>query len=94
MTPHQQIQSNISELQQALLSSHPLIPSLLKRIHDAIKADPDCVTLLQPEEVGVIVNGLERQTGIYIADSITSKGKGASLKGKDSKQVADLLGLD
>jgi predicted transcriptional regulator len=70
----------IAELEQALLSSHPSLPTLLQQIHRAIKQDPDAVTLLSEEEIGVIVNGLSRQTQTAIAVSISSGKKGKSIK--------------
>ena len=62
-----QIKEKVLALQEALLSQHPTMPSLLRDIHTNLKANPDVVTLLTEEEVGVIVNGLKRQTATEIA---------------------------
>lgn len=62
-----QIKEKILSLQSALLSSHPTMPTLLREIHQTLKANPDCVTLLTEEEIGTIVNGLKKQTATEIA---------------------------
>lgn len=63
----EQIKEKIASLNSALLSQHPTMPSLLREIHSTLKANPDCVTLLEEEEIGVIVNGLKRQTATEIS---------------------------
>jgi hypothetical protein len=80
MTPHQIIQLKITELQEALISSHPSMPTLLRDIHQSLKQDPDVVTILSAEEVAIIVSGLSKQTQTTIATSILSGSKGKSLK--------------
>ncbi len=75
-----QIQMQIAELESALLSAHPSLPTLLQQIHRAIKQDPEQVTLLTEDEIGVIVNGLKHQTQTAIATSISSGKKGKSIK--------------
>jgi hypothetical protein len=75
-----QIQMQIAELESALLQAHPSMPVLLQQIHRAIKADPEQVTLLSEQEIGVIVNGLSRQTQTQIATSISTGKKGKAIK--------------
>ena len=75
-----QIQMQIAELEQAILSAHPTLPTLLQQIHRSIKADPEQVTLLTEEQIGVIVNGLSKQTQTQIATSISSGKKGKTIK--------------
>jgi hypothetical protein len=70
MSPYEQIQEKITRLQDAMLASHPMMPSLLREIHTALKADPEVVTLLQEPEILVIVNGLKAQTKVEIATSV------------------------
>lgn len=70
----------IASLQEALLSSHPKLPTLLREIHTAIKNDPEQVTLLSEEEISVIVSGLSRQTQTeLVASSASSKKKKINL---------------
>jgi hypothetical protein len=79
-TSHTHIQMKIAELSQALTSSHPSMPTLLRDIHQNLKQDPDIVTLLSSEEVSIIVSGLSKQTQTTITTSILSSNKGKSLK--------------
>lgn len=74
-----EVKEAIASLQNSLLSQHPEMPILLRKIHQQLKADPDIVTLLTEEEIGVIVNGLSKQTNTVIATSI-SKSKTKSIK--------------
>lgn len=76
--PAFEIKEQIKDLQNKLLTSHPLIPSLLRTIHTQLRADPEIVTLLEETEINVIVNGLEHQTGVKLAE--VSKPKKKSLK--------------
>ena len=86
MNLSEQISEKILSLNNALESKHPSMPSLLQEIWKNLKANPDCVTLLTEEEIGVIVNGLKRQTATEIA-TVALKSKTKSLK---SLSVSDL----
>lgn len=79
MNIQEQIKEKILSLESALLSQHPSMPTLLREIHQTLKANPDCVTLLENEEIGVIVNGLKKQTATEIATAAI-KTKSKSLK--------------
>jgi hypothetical protein len=80
MTPHETISLKIAELEAALLSSHPSMPSLLQLILRNLQADPEVVTLLSSEERSQIVAGLMKQTDTQITTSILGGGKGKTLK--------------
>lgn len=80
------IKEQIESLNQALLSQHPQMPSLLRDIWKTLKANPDQVTLLEEEEIGIIVNGLKKQTATEIATNAL-KTKTKSIK---SLSLADL----
>jgi len=67
MNISEQISEKVLSLEQALLSQHPQMPALLREIWQTLKANPDCVTLMEEEQIGVIVNGLKRQTATEIA---------------------------
>lgn len=82
-----QVREAIQDLKSKLLAAHPEMPTLLRKIHQTLKADPEVVTLLDEDEIEVIVNGLSAQTKTTIATSIASSKKGKSLK---SIGVADL----
>ena len=79
--PHFEIKEKIATLQAQLLSSHPLIPVLLRTIHQQLKADPEIVTLLEESEIKVIVNGLQHVTKVKLVE--VAKPKKKSLKNLD-----------
>ncbi len=61
-----EIQSTIQELEAALLSAHPEMPVLLRKIHSKLKEDPELVTLLSEEEIAQVINGLKVQTNVQL----------------------------
>ena len=67
MTPTEQLQEQIAQLQQALITSNPGMPTMLRTIHRALQADAHTVTLLSKEEIGILVSGLLKQTNTVIA---------------------------
>ena len=81
------VKEQIANLQQRLLSAHPEMPLLLRKIHTTLRSDPEIVTLLEDEEIGVIIEGLKQQTNTVIATSVATKKSGKSLK---SIGVSDL----
>ncbi len=78
------IRTKIADLQSQLLTQHPQLPMLLRDIHKSLKEDPAVVTMLDPEEIGIIVSGLLKQTQTVIAT------KSASSKKKTAIGLADL----
>jgi len=79
------LQMKIATLQNAILSTHPTMPILLKEIHTILKNDPSNVTLLGEDEIAIIVSGLKLQTKTAITESVSKKK--VSLKGVS---IADL----
>lgn len=75
----EQLRESVLSLQSALLSAHPMMPTLLQTIHRQLKADPTLCIILTEEEVGIIVSGLKKQTLTTIATS-TSKSKTKTIK--------------
>ena len=73
-----QIKEKILSLDSALKESHPTMPTLLREIWTVLKANPDQVTLLEETEIGVIVNGLKRQTNTEIATAALKSSKKSS----------------
>lgn len=80
-----ELKMKIAELQSMILGAHPRMPLLLKDIHSILKNDPDNVTLLSEEDIGIIVSGLKKQT----ATEITT----ATLK-KSTKALSKITDLD
>lgn len=60
------IAMEMAELEAALDAHVPGFVSILSTIHKKLKADPDVVTLLDEEEIAVIVAGLEKHTNVTI----------------------------
>lgn len=90
MEPGFEFREKMLALQSVLLSKHPQMPILLKEIHTALKKQPENVTLLDEDGVASIFQALERQTGVFLADSVakdsksTSKVKAILAKGLDA----------
>lgn len=82
-----EVQEKVEQLKNSLLSAHPQMPILLRTIHTQLKKDPEIVTLLSEEEIGIILSGLKKQTQTEISVTISKAGKGKSLK---STSVDDL----
>lgn len=80
MTPSEQLKEQILTLQAQLLESNPNLPTLLRTIHTQLRTDPDLVTTMNEEDIGIIVSGLSRQQMTIIATSISKGNKGKSLK--------------
>jgi len=75
------LQQDILLLEQSVKERLPNMPILLKKIWEALRKDPDNVTLASEEEIAIVFSGLERQTNTYIAQTVTkSKSTGAKLK--------------
>ena len=73
-----EIKEKLANLEQALLSNHPEMPTLLRTIHRQLKADDDLVSILSEEEISILVRGLKVQTKTEIATkAVKSKPKKA-----------------
>ena len=83
-----ELDRNVLELQEALLARHPRMPGLLREIHTALRAQPENVTLLNEEQISVIVNGLKVQTGVEFA-AISAKSSSKGIKAKIAAQGVD-----
>lgn len=70
-----EIQETISSLQQALLTAHPEMPILLRKIHTKLKEDPEQVTLLEEDEIAQIINGLKTHANISLTTAKPAKEK-------------------
>jgi len=83
-----EIAQKVSALEQALHAKLPNFPILLRDIHKQLSQNPDCVTLLKEEEIGIIIRGLEEFTQVrLITDKVK---KAASSPASVKKQLASL----
>lgn len=83
-----ELQEKVAQLQEQLLTNHPQIPVLLRTIHTQLRKDPELVTLMTPEEIGIVVSGLKRQTNTEITTAVVKKS--ASTKSLKKISVDDL----
>lgn len=89
MEPGFELKEKVASLQAMLLEKHPKMPTLLREIHTALKAQPENITLLDEKEAAAIVNGLKIQTQTEFASSIVKTSKSPSVTSKIKQ-----LGLD
>lgn len=68
--------AKMNSLAGAIHKQHPLMPTLLQQIHKQLRSDPELVTTLDDEAIGIIVRGLQIQTKTeLVVAATTSKGK-------------------
>jgi hypothetical protein len=73
------LKEKVASLQAALLAKHPTLPTLLREIHTTLKQYPEQITLLNPPEIAIIVQGLEKQTGVELVNqSLKGTGKASA----------------
>ena len=72
ITP-EEIKLKIDELQELIHSAHPRMPVLLQDIHKLLRADPENVTIMTDEQIAVVIQGLQKQTGAQITTSLHKK---------------------
>ena len=71
-----ELAEKVQSLSKLILDKHPRMPVLLREIHTALSLQPENVTLMSEEEIGIIVSGLKVQTGIeFSASAISGAGK-------------------
>jgi 3'-phosphoadenosine 5'-phosphosulfate (PAPS) 3'-phosphatase len=79
MTPSEQIAEKILALETAILETNPAMPSMLREIHTALRADEELVTTLDESQVAIIVKGLSKQTNtVIVTAAMKTKGKAKS----------------
>lgn len=85
---HLDFLSKLDELQQAIHHTHPHMPVLLMKIHKQLTADPELVTVLSEDQIGIIVNGLKIQTKTELVGTIAKQAKS---RDKKTKLTADMF---
>ena len=79
MTPYEQIQEKIAQLDAALNAKVPNFTGILRSIHSHLKKDPEIVTLMTPEECNKVVEGLKEQTHTFFAEKALKSGNKKAL---------------
>lgn len=86
MNQAEQVRESILTLRDALIFNNPGMPTMLRTIHTALRADAAMVTVLSEEECGTIVAGLMKQTNTIIA--------AGAVKGAGAKKSLKNISLD
>ena len=73
MTQEEHITLKIAELEQALLSLHPQMPTYLKQIHQQLLKAPELVHIMTNEQRSVLIAALVKQTGTSIFTALKAK---------------------
>jgi hypothetical protein len=76
----EQVNEKIASLADALTTAHPRMPLLLKEIHTHLRADPEIVTLLDEDQIQIVVKGLIKQTNTELAAAVLKSTKKVSMK--------------
>ncbi len=72
---HIEFLSKMNSLREAIHTQHPTMPVLLMQIHKQLRADPELVTTLDEDAIGVIVKGLQIQTKTELMQVIIKESK-------------------
>lgn len=86
---YQEISDNIFALREAIHSAHPKMPGLLQEIWRTLQSYPEQVTLLEEDQMEIIISGLEKVVDTDLAN-ITIKAATSGKKGKASITTASL----
>jgi hypothetical protein len=60
------LKMQLAELEQALLEKLPEFRTILRDIHSKLRTDPDCVTAMSEEEIGILVEGLIHHANVEV----------------------------
>lgn len=78
------------ELEDKLNNRVDNFPYLLRDIHQHLRRDPEIVTVLSDEEIGLIVRGIKTMTGTVLGTTAAAKKTGGRAK-KSMPVTADML---
>lgn len=87
LTNLEQTSQKISDLQAMLQQQAPGYENLLQQIHTILAKDPDLSHMLTDEQVGIVVSGLSKKTGIVIATPVNPSKKRTLANGKPLKDA-------
>lgn len=85
---------NLSELKQMLVDSDPDIATYVKQIHKDLVASPELIHMLKPEEVNILVQGVDCLNDFSFAKSQEIKRAVKTTKAVAKKEsLKDMLDL-
>lgn len=77
---HMDFLAKMNDLSVAIHKQHPTMPVLLMQIHKQLRSDPELVTTLDDDAIGIIVKGLQIQTKTELVAEAVKKTGGRSKK--------------
>lgn len=88
---YQEISDRVTELQNAIHGAHPRMPGILQEIWKTLHSYPEQVSLLEEDQMRMIINGLEKVVDTDLAN-VTIKAATSGKKGK-GQVTMDTLGF-
>lgn len=73
MNSAEQIREKLFLLEQQLNEKLPGITTALRDIHTKLKKDPEVVTLLSEEDIGILIRGLKKQVATELVTTSLKK---------------------
>lgn len=76
------LENKILALQAATVARLPSMPNILQDIWNALKQQPENVTLLEEEQINIVFQGLEAQTNTRLVEIAVKSTKSKSVASK------------
>jgi hypothetical protein len=85
-----ELATKINSLEQALLTAHPMMDSLLQTIHRNLQKDPELIHMLKPEQRATIFAGLQKKTQTKIVEDTVKSAASGRNRGLKNIGLEDL----
>lgn len=77
---HLDFLAKMNKLADTIQTAHPTMPVLLMQIHKQLRADPELVTTLDEDAIGIIVSGLQIVTKTELVSVVVKESKSKAKK--------------